>query len=102
MMISGYYSTDKIIQAGNVLVTLLIYKIADGTAALSFAQLDEPGGDQQQYYGCAVRAGRKSEGKWDEVKSVESLHGKGIALRSVRNSKFTLREIYFFAGFKSR
>jgi hypothetical protein len=46
MTISGYYSTDKIIQTGNVLVTLLIYKIADGTAALSFAQVDEPGGDQ--------------------------------------------------------
>lgn len=102
MTISGYYSTDKIIQTGNVLVTLLIYKIADGTAALSFAQVDEPGGDQQQYYGCAVLAVRKSDGKWDEIKSVDSLHGKGLALRSVRNSKFTLREIYFFAGFKSR
>jgi len=100
MTISGYYSTDKIIQTGNVLVTLLLYKIADGTAALSFAQLDEPGGDQQQYYGCAVLAVRKkSDGKWDEIKSVDSLHGKGIALRTVRNSKFTLREIYFFAGF---
>ncbi|HYJ04543.1 MAG TPA: hypothetical protein VEX43_05375 [Chthoniobacterales bacterium] len=102
MTISGYYSTDKITQTGNVLVTLLIYKIADGTAALSFAQVDEPGGDQQQYYGCAVLAVRKGGGIWTEIKSVDSLHGKGIALRSVRNSKFTLREIYFFAGFQSR
>src|ERR1700686_645741 len=52
MTISGYYSTDKIIQTGNVLVILLIYRIADGTAALSFALVDEPGGDQQEYFGC--------------------------------------------------
>lgn len=100
MTISGYYSTDKIIQTGNVLVTLLIYKIADGTAALSFAQVDEPGGDQQQYYGCAVLSVLKSDGKWTEIKSVDSLQGKGMVLRNVRNSKFAMREVYFFAGFK--
>lgn len=100
MTISGYYSTDKIIQTGNVLVTLLIYKIADGTAALSFAQVDEPGGDQQQYYGCAVLSVLKSDGKWTEIKSVDSLQGKGMVLRNVRNSKFAMREVWFFAGFK--
>jgi hypothetical protein len=98
--ISGYYSTDKIIQTGNILVTLLIYKTADGTAALSFAQVDEPSGDQQQYYGCAVLAVLKNDGKWTEIKSVDSLQGKGMVLRNPRNSKFAMREIYFFAGFK--
>jgi hypothetical protein len=100
--ISGYYSTDKIVQTGNVLVTVLIYKIADGTAALSFAQVDEPGGDQQQYYGCALLAVLKNDGKWTEIKSVDSLQGKGMVLRTVKNSKFVLREIYFFAGFQGR
>ena len=98
--ISGYYSTDKIIQTGNVLVTLLLYKTADGIAALSFAQVDEPSGDQQQYYGCAVLAGRKSDGKWTEIKSVDTLQGKGIVLRNNKNSKVAMREVWFFAGFK--
>jgi hypothetical protein len=102
MTISGYYSTDKIIQTGNVLVTLLVYKIADGTAALSFAQVDEPGGDQQQYYGCAVLAVLKSDGKWTEIKSVDSLQGKGMVLRNSRNSKFAMREVWFFAGFGAK
>jgi hypothetical protein len=98
--ISGYYSTDKIIQTGNILVTLLIYKTADGIAGLSFAQVDEPSGDQQQYYGSAVLAVRKSDGKWTEIKSVDTLQGKGIVLRNNRNSKFAMREVYFFAGFQ--
>jgi len=98
--ISGYYSTDKIIQTGNVLVTLLLYKTADGIAALSFAQVDEPSGDQQQYYGCAVLAVRKSDGKWTEIKSVDTLQGKGIVLRNNKNSKVAMREVWFFAGFK--
>jgi hypothetical protein len=102
MTISGYYSTDKIIQTGNVLVTLLVYKIADGTAALSFAQVDEPGGDQAQYYGCAVLAVLKNDGKWTEIKSVDSLQGKGLVLRNVRNSKFAMREVWFFAGFGAK
>jgi hypothetical protein len=102
LTISGYYSTDKIIQTGNVLVTLLVYKIADGTAALSFAQVDEPGGDQQQYYGCAVLAVLKSDGKWTEIKSVDSLQGKGMVLRNSRNSKFAMREVWFFGGFGAK
>ena len=97
--ISGYYALDKVNQTANVLVHLLIYKIADGTMALSFAHLDEAGGDQQQYYGSAVLAVLKKDGRWTEIKSVDSLQGKGIVLRSAKNSKFVLREIYFFAGF---
>jgi hypothetical protein len=102
LTISGYYSTDKIIQTGNVLVTLLVYKIADGTAALSFAQVDEPGGDQQQYYGCAVLAVLKSDGKWTEIKSVDTLQGKGMVLRNSRNSKIAMREVWFFGGFGAK
>jgi len=102
LTISGYYSIDKLVQTGNVLVTLLIYKIADGTAALSFAQIDEPAGDQQQYYGCAVLAVLKNDGKWTEIKSVDSLQGKGLVLRNAKNSKFAMREIWFFASFSGK
>ncbi len=98
MTISGYYATDKLNKAGNVLVNLLIYKTADGTAALSFAQLDEPGGDQQDYYGCALLAVLKSDGKWTEIKSVDSLQGKGMVLRTNKNSAYAMREVFFFAG----
>jgi hypothetical protein len=100
--ISGYYALDKINQTGSVLVHLLVYEIADGTMALSFAHLDEPGGDQQEYYGCAVLAVQKRDGKWTEIKSVESLQGKGLAVRSNKNSKYAMREIWFFAGFKGK
>jgi len=100
--ISGYYALDRLNKSGNVLVHLLIYKIADGTMALSFAHVDEPGGDQQQYYGCAVIGVQKSDGRWTEIESVPSLQGKGIVLRTTRNSKFVLREIYFLAGFQMR
>jgi hypothetical protein len=102
LTIAGYYSTDKLNGNANVLVNVLIYKIADGTAVLSFAQLDEPGGDQQQYYGCAVLEVLKNDGTWVHIPSVDSLEGKGMALRTFRNdSKLAMREIYFFAGFKT-
>ncbi len=97
--ISGYYALDKINQTASVLVHLLIYKTADGKAALSFAQLDEPGGIQERYYGCAVLAVLKSDGKWTEIKSVDTLEGKGMVLRSQKNS---IRQIWFMAGFGPR
>jgi hypothetical protein len=96
--IAGYYALGKMNRTGNVLVHLLIYKIADGTIALSFAQLDEPGGDQQEYYGSAVLAARTSGAPWTEIKSVETLQGKGITLRE---SRFAMRNLWFFAGFQT-
>ena len=96
MTIAGYRAVGKMNPTGNVLVHLLIYKIADGTMALSFAQLDEPGGDQQEYYGSAVLAVRNSDGAWNEIKSVDTLQGKGLTLRE---SRFAMRDIWFFAGF---
>jgi hypothetical protein len=98
MTIAGYRALGKMNRTGNVLVHLLIYKIADGTMALSFAQLDEPGGDQQEYYGSAVLAVRNSEGVWTEIKSVDTLQGKGLTLRE---SRFAMRDIWFFAGFQT-
>jgi hypothetical protein len=96
MTIAGYRGVGKMNRTGNVLLYLLIYKIADGTMALSFAQLDEPGGDQQEYYGSAVLSVRNSDGVWNEIKSVDTLQGKGVTLRE---SRFAMRDIWFFAGF---
>jgi hypothetical protein len=99
LKISGYSALDKLNPTGNVLVHLLIYQIADGTMALSFAQLDEPGGDQQEYFGCAVLEVKKSDGNWTEIKAVDNLQTKGLA---VRKNRYAMRDIWFFAGFKSR
>jgi len=98
MTISGYSALDKLNPTANVLVHLLIYQIADGTMALSFAQLDEPGGDQQEYFGCAVLGVKKSDGRWTEIKAVDNLQTKGLALRK---SRYVMRDIWFFAGFKA-
>lgn len=65
----------------SILLHLLIYEIADGTMALSFAHLDEPGGDQAEYFGCARLAVLKADGKWTEIKGPPGLHGKGWAIR---------------------
>lgn len=99
MTIAGYKGLGKMNRTGNVLLHLLIYKIADGTMALSFVQLDEPGGDQQEYYGSAVLTVRNSDGAWTEIKSVDTLQGKGVTLRE---SRFAMRDIWFFAGFQTK
>ena len=84
--LAGYYSIEKPNTKPSVLVHLLLYEIADGTMALSFAHLDEPGGNQMEYYGCARLAVLKSDGKWTEIKGPESLEGKGWAIRQgIRN-----------------
>ena len=79
--LAGYYSIERPNTKPSVLVHLLLYQIADGTMALSFAHLDEPGGNQMEYYGCARLAVLKSDGKWTEIKGPESLDGKGWAVR---------------------
>lgn len=81
VLIAGNYSVDKPHLGTSVLLHLLIYQIADGTMALSFAHLDEPGGDQADYYGCARLAVLKADGKWTEIKGPPGLHGKGWAVR---------------------
>ena len=83
VLIAGNYTTDGPNVGSSVLLHLLIYKVADGTMALSFAHLDGAGGDQAQYYGCARLAVLKSDGKWTEIKGPEGLEGKGWAIRGV-------------------
>jgi hypothetical protein len=83
--LSGGFSTERPRTAPSVLLHLLIYQIADGTMALSFAHFDEPGGDQMAYYGCAKLAVLKSDGKWTEIKGPEGLDGKGWAVKQGPN-----------------
>jgi hypothetical protein len=64
---AGNPSTERPNTPPSVLLHLLIYNIADGTMALSFAHLDEPGGDQLAYYGCAKLAVLKSDGRWTQI-----------------------------------
>ncbi|HEV2805514.1 MAG TPA: hypothetical protein VGW57_11360 [Chthoniobacterales bacterium] len=75
------FSTDRPNIPPPVLFHLLIYRIADGTMALSFAHFDEPGGDQMAYYGCAKLMVHKKDGTWVEIEGPEGLQGKGWAIK---------------------
>jgi hypothetical protein len=79
--IAGVFSLGKVVPTHSVLMHLLIYQIADGTMALSFAHLDQPGGEQMQYFGCAKLSVRKGDGRWTEIEGPGSLQGKGWAVR---------------------
>jgi hypothetical protein len=81
LLIAGNYTIDRPNVGSPVLLHLLIYQIADGTMALSFAHLDESGGNQAEYYGCARLAVLKRDGKWIELKGPSGLEGKGWAVR---------------------
>jgi hypothetical protein len=79
--IARYYNLDRPYMTGSVLIHLLIYKTADGTLALSFAHLDEPGGDQMEYWGCTKLAVLKADGKWDYIKGPPGLEDQGLMVR---------------------
>ena len=80
--IARYYNLDRPYLTGSVLVHLLIYKTADGTLALSFAHLDEPGGNQSEYWGCTKLAVLKKDGKWDYIKGPPGLEDQGLMVRA--------------------
>jgi len=63
LQIVDYTRTDMSGAPRTVLVHLLIYKIADGTMAISFAHFDQGGGNQLRYSGAAWMAARKGD-KW--------------------------------------
>jgi hypothetical protein len=70
----------------SVLLHVLVYEIKDATMVLSFVHLDEPGGDQLDYAGCARLLILKG-GKWTEIKGPASLADKGWAVRqSLKNN----------------
>jgi hypothetical protein len=82
----------------SVLLHVLVYEIKDATMVLSFAYLDEPGGDQLDYAGCARLLILKG-GKWSEIQGPESLAGKGWAVRqSVKNNFEASLRVWMRAG----
>jgi hypothetical protein len=82
VVIAGNYTIDNPNFGHSVLLHLLIYKIADGTMALSFAHLDEPGGNQSQYFGCSRLEVLKADGKWTNIPGPPGLEGQGWAIRA--------------------
>jgi len=79
--IAGVYTMEQPGLGASVLLHLLVYQIADGTMILSFPTLNEPGDDQNYYWGCARLGVLKRDGKWDEIEGPEGLHGRGWAVR---------------------
>jgi hypothetical protein len=79
--ITGYYDMERPYFGGSVLLHLLVYQIADGTMVLFFPTMDETGGNQMFYWGCARLGVLKSDGRWVEIEGPEGLHGKGWAVR---------------------
>ncbi|MDQ3120560.1 MAG: hypothetical protein M3Q89_13510 [Verrucomicrobiota bacterium] len=84
-----------------ILLHLLIYKIADGTMALSFANLAGPGDEQLDYFGCAKLAVLKDDGLWTEIKGPSSLQGKGTMVRAT-GVKNNLQAIYILERIPGR
>ena len=56
-----------------ILVHLLIYKIASGTLAISFAHSDEVGGTQIRYYGAAWMAVEKPNHLWVTIEPLQRI-----------------------------
>lgn len=88
-----HYKLDSQNPMTPVLLHLLIYKIADGTMALSFANLAGPGDEQLDYFGCAKLAVLQKDGRWAEVKGPASLHNKGTMVRAT-GVKNNLEAVY--------
>jgi hypothetical protein len=61
LQIVDYTRVDRSDAPHAVFVHLLIYKIADGTMAISFAHFDQAGGNQLRYSGAAWLAVRKGD-----------------------------------------
>ncbi|HSH37554.1 MAG TPA: hypothetical protein VK993_02110 [Chthoniobacterales bacterium] len=77
-----HYKVDSQLPSSPVLLHLLIYKIADGTMALSFVNLASPGDEQLDYFGCTKLKVLQNDGRWVEVKGPSSLQDKGVMVRA--------------------
>jgi hypothetical protein len=64
LLVVGFERSEMTGVAPPVLVHVLIYEIADGRLALSFAHLETPGGTQMRNYGSAWMAVEKPNHLW--------------------------------------
>ena len=55
--------------------------------------LDGPGDNQLDYFGCAKLAVLKNDGRWTEIKGPSTLHNKGIMVRAT-GVKTNLEAVY--------
>ena len=67
LQIVGFIRTETLSSTPPVLVHVLIYEIADGRLAISYAQLDGPGGTQMRPYGSAWMAVEKRNHLWETI-----------------------------------
>lgn len=65
--IAGKFGLGKIGPTNPILLNVLIFQIADGTMAVSFPTINEPGGEQLEYYGAAKFAVEQSDGSWRDL-----------------------------------
>ncbi|MDQ6656434.1 MAG: hypothetical protein M3Y80_11545 [Verrucomicrobiota bacterium] len=81
LQIQGNFTTGSLTRTSSVLLHVVIYDIADGTLALSFANLDGPG-EQMRYWGCSKLEVLHPDGTWEHIKGPEGLEGKGMMVRA--------------------
>jgi hypothetical protein len=81
LQILNYTQSNTFSASRGVLVNLLIYQIADGKMAISFAHFDEPGGSQLRYSGAAWMAVRKAD-KWITIDPLRLSPGERRGPRS--------------------
>lgn len=77
-------------QTDSALMHLLIYKIADGVMAVSFAYPDVPAGQQVKSFGNVRLSVKTKEGRWTEIRPLESRQDKTASLRE-RGARRLLR-----------
>ena len=70
LLVVGFERSEMTGVAPPVLLHVLIYNIADGHLALSFAHLETPGGTQMRNYGSAWMAVEKRNHLWETIDPV--------------------------------
>ena len=88
--IAGRNMIAHINHSAPVLLHVLIFKIADGTMALSFAHFDGPEGEHLEYYGSTRLAVEQPDGQWKDLKLPQGSYAKGWVVREGLANNFEL------------
>jgi hypothetical protein len=76
LLVAGFIRSEITQAAPPILVHVLIYEIADGRLALSFAHLDGSGGSQMRCYGSAWMAVEKPNHLWVTIEPRQLARGE--------------------------